>query len=150
MLAVEETGQLRPCQIFAWKYYIIVRLLIGIKNEFLIWVNSWILYHGFLIHCIAKSILKTLSANGYHIYSSITYFYKWYVFNCILCIPKDKLNSIHVLFKPCYCSLHLTVIGENIKTINFLDITLKYDQGCIETKNTSQSCTTNVVIWQRS
>lgn len=55
------------------------------------------------------------------------YFYKRYVDDCILCISKHRLHFTHSLFNSFHPRLQFTIEEYQNKSINFLDISVKYD-----------------------
>lgn len=69
--------------------------------------------------------------------SSLDYipaFYKRYVDDCILCIPKNKLEYTQQAFNSFHPKIQFTVEKEDQQSINFLDIKLSYkNNGIIET-----------------
>lgn len=61
-------------------------------------------------------------------------FYKRYVDDCLICIPRDKIEYTINTFNDFHPRLQFTSEIEVNKTINFLDITIKHsEQGKIET-----------------
>lgn len=61
-------------------------------------------------------------------------FFKRYVDDCIVCIPRDKIDYILMKFNSYHPSIQFTVETEKYSTINFLDMTLIRNKNKILTK----------------
>ena len=84
---------------------------------------------------IANLVLEFLEIKVISSLDYKPYFFKRFVDDCILCIPKNKLQYTLNKFNSFHEKLKFTHENENNKSINFLDINITYDnEGNIETK----------------
>lgn len=61
------------------------------------------------------------------------FFYKRYVDDCLLCIPKNKQHTILNTFNSMNQAIQFTLETEEQKTINFLDLQIKHNNNSITT-----------------
>jgi len=77
---------------------------------------------------IANLVMEYLQNNVIKSLNFKPYFFKRFVDDCILCIPKDKLQYTLNKFNLYHPKLQFTHETEENNTINFLDICIQYDQ----------------------
>lgn len=83
---------------------------------------------------IAQVVLEELKNNAVSKLGYTLYFYKRYVGDYVLCIPKDKLLPKPTDLNSYHPNLQFTFEVEQYKSINFADLSLRCDlQGNIET-----------------
>lgn len=76
---------------------------------------------------IANLVMQELEYNVIAGLGFVLIFYKRYVDDCTLCIPKIELKDIHFQFNLYHPRLQCTIEEEN-RTINLLDITLRHNE----------------------
>lgn len=84
--------------------------------------------------CIANLVMEEVENE---ILSSLDFtptFYKRYVDDCLLCIPADKIEYTLQKFNSYHSKIKFTIEKEINKSINFLDVTISYNEnGTIST-----------------